>query len=69
MTVLLPVLDPHFGTERPPVVEALLQLAEQLNPEVLLLTTDITQRATLAIGWAFTLAGNAVLDPVLQTVF
>ena len=46
MTVLLQVSDPHFGTERPPVVEALVQLAGNLNPQVLLLTGDITQRAT-----------------------
>ena len=46
MTVLLQVSDPHFGTERLPVVEALVQLARKLNPQVLLLTGDITQRAT-----------------------
>jgi 3',5'-cyclic AMP phosphodiesterase CpdA len=46
LTVLLQVSDPHFGTERPPVVEALVKLAWQVNPKVLLLTGDITQRAT-----------------------
>ena len=46
MTLILQVSDPHFGTERPPVVEALVQLARKLNPQVLLLTGDITQRAT-----------------------
>ena len=46
MTVLLQVSDPHFGTERLPVVEAIVQLARKLNPQVLLLTGDITQRAT-----------------------
>lgn len=46
MTVILQVSDPHFGTERLPVVEALVKLARKLNPRVLLLTGDITQRAT-----------------------
>jgi 3',5'-cyclic AMP phosphodiesterase CpdA len=46
LTVLLQVSDPHFGTERPLVVEALVQLAWKLKPKALLLTGDITQRAT-----------------------
>jgi 3',5'-cyclic AMP phosphodiesterase CpdA len=48
MTLLLQVSDPHFGTERHAVVEALVRLAQQLRPDVLLLTGDITQRATVA---------------------
>ncbi len=48
MTLLLQVSDPHFGTERPQVVEALVQLAHTLRPDVLLLSGDITQRATRA---------------------
>lgn len=48
MTLLLQVSDPHFGTERPAVVEALVQLALALKPQVLLLSGDITQRATRA---------------------
>ena len=46
MTLLLQVSDTHFGTERPPVVEALVQLALARKPQVLLLSGDITQRAT-----------------------
>jgi 3',5'-cyclic AMP phosphodiesterase CpdA len=46
MTVLLQVSDPHFGTERPEVVAALERFAAELRPDVLLLTGDITQRAT-----------------------
>ncbi len=46
MTVLLQVSDPHFGTERGPVVEALVRLAGKLNPMAVLLSGDITQRAT-----------------------
>lgn len=48
MTLLLQVSDPHFGTERPAVVEALLRLAAARKPQVLLLSGDITQRATRA---------------------
>jgi 3',5'-cyclic AMP phosphodiesterase CpdA len=48
MTLLLQVSDPHFGTERPAVVEALVRLALALQPRVLLLSGDITQRATRA---------------------
>jgi 3',5'-cyclic AMP phosphodiesterase CpdA len=46
VTLLLQVSDPHFGTERPAVVEALVQLARQVKPDILLLSGDITQRAT-----------------------
>lgn len=45
MTTVLQVSDPHFGTEQPPVVEALLDLAAQTRPDVLVLSGDITQRA------------------------
>lgn len=45
MSVVLQVSDPHFGTERPPVVAALERLAAELRPDLLLLTGDITQRA------------------------
>lgn len=48
MSVLLQISDTHFGTERAPVVEALLALAEELAPERVLLSGDITQRATMA---------------------
>ncbi len=46
--LLLQVSDPHFGTEQPAVVEALVRLAQALRPQVLLLSGDITQRATRA---------------------
>jgi 3',5'-cyclic AMP phosphodiesterase CpdA len=45
MTVLLQISDPHFGTERPAVVEALLRLAQQQRPAVVVFSGDITQRA------------------------
>ena len=45
MTVLLHLSDPHFGTERPPVVEALVALARRQRPDLVVLSGDITQRA------------------------
>lgn len=48
MTLLLQVSDPHFGTERAAAVEALVELALTQRPDVLLLSGDITQRATTA---------------------
>lgn len=48
MTVLLQVSDPHFGTEDASVAAALERLTAELRPDVLLLSGDITQRATRA---------------------
>jgi 3',5'-cyclic AMP phosphodiesterase CpdA len=48
VTVLLHISDTHFGTEQPPVVRALHALSEELVPDVLLLSGDITQRARRA---------------------
>jgi 3',5'-cyclic AMP phosphodiesterase CpdA len=48
MSVLLQISDPHFGTEQPPVVEALAALARQQRPHLLVLSGDITQRARRA---------------------
>jgi len=48
MTLLLQLSDPHFGTERPAVAEALRALVRSQRPQVLLLSGDITQRATAA---------------------
>lgn len=45
---LLHLSDPHFGTEVPPVVEAVVQLAEALAPDVIVLSGDVTQRARRA---------------------
>ncbi|MDM0015505.1 metallophosphoesterase [Variovorax sp. J22P168] len=48
MTVLLQISDPHFGTEREPVAQALEQLARTQRPDLVVLSGDITQRATRA---------------------
>jgi 3',5'-cyclic AMP phosphodiesterase CpdA len=45
MSVLLHISDTHFGTEQPPVVEALRALARERQPDVLVFSGDITQRA------------------------
>lgn len=44
MSVLLQISDPHFGTEQPPVMAALLKLNAQLRPDVVVVSGDITQR-------------------------
>jgi 3',5'-cyclic AMP phosphodiesterase CpdA len=48
MSVILQVSDAHFGTERAPVVAALVALSRELSPDVLVLSGDITQRARSA---------------------
>jgi 3',5'-cyclic AMP phosphodiesterase CpdA len=45
MSVLLHIADTHFGTEQPPVVKALIALAAQQRPDLVVLAGDITQRA------------------------
>lgn len=48
MSVLLQISDPHFGTERPHVVDALRRLHAQVHPDVVVVSGDITQRARRA---------------------
>lgn len=45
MSLVLQISDPHFGTVQPAVAEALVQLAHEQRPDVLVLSGDITQRA------------------------
>lgn len=45
MSILLQVSDSHFGTERPPIVAALARLAREQEPDLVVLSGDITQRA------------------------
>src|SRR5687767_13962420 len=45
MMTVLQVSDPHFGTERPEVVQALSELAGVQAPDLVVLSGDITQRA------------------------
>lgn len=46
--MLLHISDPHFGTEQPEVVDALLRLTDTHRPELVVLSGDITQRARRA---------------------
>jgi 3',5'-cyclic AMP phosphodiesterase CpdA len=57
------VSDTHFGTERLPVVEALVALAARLRPELVVWSGDLTQRARRA---QFDLA-RAVADRITVT--
>ncbi len=46
MSTVLHISDTHFGTEQPVVVEALLRLARAQMPDLVVISGDITQRAT-----------------------
>lgn len=48
MTLAVQISDTHFGTERAEVVEALVRLVRAQAPDVVLLSGDITQRASRA---------------------
>ncbi len=41
------ISDTHFGTEKPEVMAALLKLARECAPDLLVLSGDVTQRARL----------------------
>lgn len=45
---LMQISDPHFGTERPGAVDALVRLVARQRPALVVLSGDITQRATVA---------------------
>jgi 3',5'-cyclic AMP phosphodiesterase CpdA len=48
MSALIQISDPHFGTEQPAVVSALLALVSRVQPVAAVLSGDITQRARRA---------------------
>ena len=48
MSVLLHLSDTHFGTERTEVMLALQRMVGAQRPDVLVVSGDITQRATNA---------------------
>ncbi len=68
MTVLLQVSDPHFGAERMPVISALQALVREQRPDVLLLSGDITQRATRAQFAAARAFVDGLQVPVLLAI-
>ena len=43
--MLLHLSDLHFGTEQPRVCRAVAQLCERLQPEAVVVSGDLTQRA------------------------
>ncbi|MGZ5269625.1 MAG: metallophosphoesterase [Ramlibacter sp.] len=45
MSLLLHISDTHFGTEQPKVAAALLALAHERRPDLLVYSGDMTQRA------------------------
>ena len=47
-SALMQISDPHFGTERPAAVDALVRLVARRQPALVVLSGDITQRATAA---------------------
>ncbi len=48
MSLILHLSDPHFGTEQVHVAQALMRLAERTQPDLVVLSGDITQRARSA---------------------
>jgi 3',5'-cyclic AMP phosphodiesterase CpdA len=68
MTTLLQLSDPHFGTERPAVAEALRALVRAQQPQLLLLSGDITQRATAAQFAAARAFVDALAVPVCVAI-
>jgi 3',5'-cyclic AMP phosphodiesterase CpdA len=48
MTVLLQISDPHFGTDVAEPIEALVELAHDLAPDLVVVSGDITQRGRRA---------------------
>ena len=48
MSTLIQISDPHFGTEQPPVVAALIAFVRRVQPLAAVLSGDITQRARRA---------------------
>ncbi|NID15624.1 metallophosphoesterase family protein [Luteibacter yeojuensis] len=48
MSLVVQISDPHFGTERPEVVEALHASIRTLRPDLVILSGDVTQRARRA---------------------
>jgi 3',5'-cyclic AMP phosphodiesterase CpdA len=45
MTAILHLSDPHFGTERPGVLDALNAFIVERRPELVIVSGDVTQRA------------------------
>ncbi|MEO8938484.1 MAG: metallophosphoesterase [Burkholderiaceae bacterium] len=68
MTAIVQISDPHFGTERPAVVEALVRFVSDLAPELVVLSGDITQRATRAQFAAARRFADRLRSPALLAI-
>lgn len=68
MTLLLQISDPHFGTERPEVMDALRRCVAEQRPDVMLWSGDITQRARHAQFAAARRYADALAVPHLVAV-
>ena len=68
MTLAIQISDTHFGTERPPVVEALVRLVREQAPQVVVLSGDITQRARRAEFRAARAFADRLGAPVLLAI-
>ena len=85
MTTVIQISDTHFGTERPEVVSALVEIVHELRPTLVVLSGDVTQRArrsqfTRAAEFIHALAAPALLaipgnhdiplfDPIARSFF
>jgi 3',5'-cyclic AMP phosphodiesterase CpdA len=65
VSVLLQISDTHFGTEQPPVVEALAAFTARQRPDLVVLSGDITQRARRAQFHAARVFVERLATPVL----
>lgn len=68
MSLILHLSDTHFGTEQPEVTAALLQLAQEVRPDVAILSGDVTQRARRAEFTAARCFLEALAAPVMLVI-
>lgn len=66
MSLLLQMSDTHFGTEQPAVVRALAALVKAQQPDLLVLSGDITQRARSAQFRAARVFTDSLQRPLLS---
>ncbi|MEO7243474.1 MAG: metallophosphoesterase [Variovorax sp.] len=68
MTTLLHISDTHFGTEMPQVLAALERLVQAEVPALVVLSGDITQRATVAQFRAARAFADRLATPVWLSI-
>ena len=65
MTRILHLSDPHFGTEQPVLVNQIVTLAQDLHPDLTVISGDLTQRARAGQFAAARAFANRLPGPVL----